>query len=146
MLDPEATTLEWVVDSGEVGLLERTGDTGGSLYFQGDTTAVVDLAGSPLVAVVQPGAAVNPTVTGTAQAIGTDTRAVVVRQVTISAGPIQRVTAGGVDVQEEFQVIQLGNTGGIEAGMLIAGDDVPYGTTVLDINDDGVVVDLAFDV
>ncbi len=146
LLDPEATTLEWVVDSGEVGLLERTGDTGGSLYFQGDTSAVVDLAGSPLVAVVQPGSAVNPTVTGTAQAIGTDTRAVVVRQVRISAGPIQRGTTGAVDVQEEFQVIPLGNTGGIEAGMLIVGEDVPYGTTVLDINDDGVVVDLAFDV
>jgi hypothetical protein len=146
LLDPEATTLEWVIDSGEVGQLERTGDTGGSLYYRGDTTAVVDLAGSPLVAVVQPGAAVNPTVTGTAQAIGTDTRAVVVRQVAISAGPIQRATTGAVDVQEEFQVIPLGNTGGITAGMLIVGEDVPYGTTVVDINDDGVVVDLAFDV
>ncbi|MFM1902775.1 MAG: hypothetical protein RLZZ440_675, partial [Planctomycetota bacterium] len=146
LLDPQATTLEWVIDSGEAGLLERTGDTGGSLYYQGDTTAVVDLTGSPLVAVVQPGAAVNPTVTGTAQAIGTDTRAAVIRQVTISAAPIQRGTTGAVDVQDEFQVIPLANTGGIEAGMLIVGEDVPFGTTVLDIADEGVVVDLAFDV
>ena len=146
LLDPQAQTVEWAIQSGQAGLLRRNADIGGALYFQGDTTAVVDLVGNPLVAVVQPGAAVNPVVTGTAQPIGTSVRASVVRQATISAGPVRRTSTGAADVQAEIQVIPLANTARIQPGMLIVGEDVPYGTLVAGINDDGVEVDLAFDV
>jgi hypothetical protein len=65
LLNPTATTNKAATLTGTAGLLQRTGETGGSIFVTGDTTGVVGLVGATSGAPIISGSTSGTTLTST---------------------------------------------------------------------------------